>query len=162
MDALGEQQFINVVATQYRNECGLAALALRQPSIGPAFWNMDAHGWTWMNMECFQLLTLTRSVPKAKVVQAGMIIVLAAVYPVMMIAMMLVCSWHLGVGSYPAPVSLGGVEGNRGPAALQRAIWQLAVWTGAIQTSNIFTPIKHFRSQLCRLQFQCQREVVVM
>jgi hypothetical protein len=58
------------------------------------------------------------------VVQAGMIIVLAAVYPVMMIAMMLVCSWHLGVGSYPAPLSLGGVEGNRGPAALQRAIWQ--------------------------------------
>lgn len=60
MDALGEQQFISVVATQYRYECGLAALALRHwPSIGPAFWNMDAHGWmdehgwTWSASSCW-------------------------------------------------------------------------------------------------------------
>ena len=45
LEALGEQQFIGVFATQYRHERGLAALALQHwPSIGQAFLNMDEHG----------------------------------------------------------------------------------------------------------------------
>ena len=148
---------------------GLAALALRHwPSIGPA---LARHFGTWMHMDEWMNMDEHGVLPAADINKKRAESQGGTSRNDHCVGCCLSCHddrndacLQLTLGSGLIPSSFvawwcWGKQRTGSASACHLTIWLFGLVPYKLQTSSQRS--KHFRSQLCRLQFQCQREVVV-